>query len=100
MRDVDTEQPLEGGMNVQMWLSHTEEVQPQVDLQRTIWDALHSEHELEIEDVNVQVDDFVAELTGWVPSYAAKLRVQRAAERVPGIRAVTNELEVRLPVKS
>ncbi len=96
MRDVDTEQPLEGGMNVQMWLSHAEEVQPQVDLQRTIWDALHSEPELVIEDVYVQVDDFVAKLTGWVPSYPAKLRVQRVAERVPGIVAVINEIAVRV----
>ncbi len=95
MRDVDTEQPLEGGMNVQMWLSHAEALQPQVDLQGTIWDALHAEHDLEIEDVYVQVDDFVAELTGWVPSYAAKLRVQRVAERVPGIAAVINEIAVR-----
>jgi len=96
MRDVDTEKPLEGGMNVQMWLSHAEEVQPQLDLQRRIWDALHSDNELAIEDVYVQVDDFVARLTGSIPSHPAKLRVQRIAERVPGIVAVINEIAVRV----
>jgi len=94
MRDVDTEQPLEGGMNVQMWLSHAEEIRPQVDLQRKIWDELHTEPDADTQDVNVQVEQFVATLTGWVPSYPSKLRVQRVAERVPGIVAVINEIGV------
>jgi osmotically-inducible protein OsmY len=100
MRDVDREQPLEGGMNVQMWLSHADEVQPQLDMQRTIWDELHAESGLVTEDVRVQVEDFVARLTGWVPSYAAKLNVQRVAERVPGIRGVINDIGVRRTVNS
>jgi len=95
MRDVDTELPLEGGMNVQMWLSHSEEVQPQLHLQEMIWDELRWEAESVIQDVAVQVEDFVATLTGSVPSYPAKLRVQRAAERVPGLVAVINEIAVK-----
>ncbi len=95
MKDVDTEQPLEGGMNVQMWLSHADEVRPQVDLQQMIWDELRLEPELEILSVNVQVEDFVATLTGSVPSYPTKLRVQRAAERVPGVVAVIDEIVVQ-----
>ena len=82
MRDADAEQPLEGGMGVQMWLSHAEETQPQVDLQRKIWDELRCVPEAEIEGVNVEVEEFVATLTGWVPSDPAKLDVQRAAERI------------------
>jgi len=95
MRDVDAELPLEGGTYVQMWLSHADEVQPQVDLQRRIWDELHLEPEPEIEGVQVEVEDYVATLTGCVPSYSARLRVHRAAERVPGIVAVIDEIAVK-----
>lgn len=95
MRDVDTELPLEGGTNVQMWLSHADEVQPQVDLQRRIWDELHREPEPDTQDVNVQVENFVAMLTGWVPSNPAKLRVHQAVERIPGIVAVIDEIAVK-----
>lgn len=94
MRDDDTEQPLEGGMNVQMWLSHAEEVQPQLDLQERIWDELRRVPAPEIEGVNVEVEEFVATLTGWVPSDLAKLHVQGVAEHVRGVVAVVNELAV------
>src|SRR5687768_16056035 len=94
MRDIDTEQSLEGGMNVQMWLSHAEEVQPQLELQEKIWDALRSVPEPEIEGVNVEVEEFVATLTGWVPSDPAKVHVQAVAEHVRGVVAVINELTV------
>jgi osmotically-inducible protein OsmY len=90
-----TEQSLEGGMGVQMWLSHAEEVRPQFDLQEQIWDELRRMPEPEIEGVNVEVDDFVATLTGWVPSALAKVDVQRVAERVLGVVAVINELAVK-----
>lgn len=94
MRDDDTEQSLEGGMNVQMWLSHAEEVQPQIDLQQRIWDALRRVPEPEIEGVSVEVEEFVATLRGWVPSDPARLHVQHVTEHVPGVVAVINELAV------
>ena len=94
MRDDDTEQSLEGGMGVQMWLSHAEETQPQVDLQRKIWDELRHVPEPEIQGVSVEVEAFVATLTGWVPSDLAKLHVQGVAEHVRGVVAVINNLAV------
>ena len=94
MSDTYTEESLEGGMGVQMWLSHAEEVQPQVELQQRIWDELRRVPDPEIQGVNVEVEEFVVTLTGWVPSDPAKLDVQRAAERVQGIVAVINELAV------
>ena len=94
MMDIDTEQPLEGGMNVQMWLSHAEEVRPQLELQEKIWDALRSVPEPEIEGVNVEVEEFVATLTGWVPSDPARLHVLDVAGHVRGVVAVINELAV------
>ena len=94
MSDNDTEQPLEGGMYVQMWLSDAEEAQPQRELQEKIWDALRCVPEPEVEGVSVEVEAFVATLTGWVPSDPAKLHVQDVAEHVQGVVAVINELAV------
>jgi osmotically-inducible protein OsmY len=94
MSDTYIEQSLEGGMGVQMWLSHAEETQPQVDLQQKIWDELRHVPEPEIQGVSVEVEDFVATLTGWVPSDLAKLHVQGVAEHVRGVVAVINELAV------
>ncbi len=94
MRDDDTEQSLEGGMGVQMWLSHAEETQPQIDLQRKIWDELRHVPEPETQGVSVEVEAFVATLTGWVPSDLAKLHVQGVAEHVRGVVAVINQLAV------
>lgn len=94
MRDIETDQTLEGGMYVEMWLSHADEVQAQVELQGMIWDELRCEPAVDVEGVKVEVEDFVARLTGSVPSYPAKLRVQAAAERVPKVIDVINEIAV------
>ena len=88
---------MEGGMGREMWLSHAEELQPQIDLQARVWAELHGEPEADVADINVEVEDFVATLSGTVPSYAAMLAVEQAAERVPGIRSVVNKLAVTLP---
>ena len=88
---------MRGGMNNELWLSHADDVRPQVDLQRRVWEELRWEVETDTADVNVQVEDAVATLSGSVPSYPARVAVQHAAERVRGIRAVANELRVVVP---
>jgi osmotically-inducible protein OsmY len=47
--------------------------------------------------IGVGVKNGVTELSGQVPSYVAKWAAQRAAERVSGVTAVVNELDVHLP---
>src|SRR5690242_21270451 len=47
--------------------------------------------------IGVAVKDGAVTLTGRVPSYAEKLAAARAAERVYGVKAVANDLQVRLP---
>jgi osmotically-inducible protein OsmY len=84
-------------MYTELWLSHAEETQPQRDLQDRVWAELRREAEADIADVSVGVEDFVATLSGAVPSYCARLAVELAAERVPGIRAVINEVVIALP---
>jgi osmotically-inducible protein OsmY len=50
------------------------------------------------EEIGVEVDDGVVALTGTVDSYAKKLAAERAALRVDGVRAVANDLTVKLVV--
>ena len=50
--------------------------------------------------IGVRVKDGVVTLTGSVESYAEKLAAERASLRVVGVKAVANELEVRLPGSS
>ena len=46
--------------------------------------------------IGVAVQDGAVTLTGHVPSYAEKLAAARAAERVYGVKAVANDLTVKL----
>jgi osmotically-inducible protein OsmY len=46
--------------------------------------------------VGVAVDEGVVTLSGYVESYAAKMAAERAAKRVYGVKAVANDLQVKL----
>jgi osmotically-inducible protein OsmY len=46
--------------------------------------------------IGVAVKDGAVTLTGHVPTYAEKLAAARAAERVYGVKAVANDLQVKL----
>ena len=47
--------------------------------------------------IGVAVRDGAVTLTGSVPSYAERLAATQAAERVYGVKAVANDLKVKLP---
>ena len=47
-------------------------------------------------DIAVAVKDGVVTLTGFVPSYWEKVEAEKAAKRVYGVRAVANDLEIKL----
>ncbi len=57
------------------------------------WDPQVSEPDA----IGVAVKDGAVTLTGHTSSYAEKLAAARAAERVYGVKAVANELQVMLP---
>src|SRR5690349_9687034 len=59
------------------------------------WDA-----RLKPNEVGVSVSDGVVTLTGWVDSYTKKWAAEEAAHRVRGVKAVANDVEVRLPGSS
>jgi len=48
------------------------------------------------DDIGVAVRDGVVTLTGFVPSYWEKDAAEKAAKRVYGVKAVANDLEVKL----
>src|SRR6266567_1541867 len=48
-------------------------------------------------EVGVAVKDGIVTLTGWVDSYLKKIAAEEAAHRVRGVKAVANDIEVRLP---
>ena len=60
-------------------------------LQQLEWDS-----QFDASDIGVTARDSVVTLTGFVDSYGAKLAAERAAKRVAGVRAVANDIEVRL----
>lgn len=67
-----------------------EDIQREVQLELK-WDARVSPNE-----VGVAVKNGVVTLGGWVDSFSKKWAAERAALRVRGVRAVVNEIEVRL----
>jgi len=73
-------------------LTHTDE-QIQLDvLEELKWDARVHPNE-----IGVAVKDGVVTLTGSVDNYTKKWAAENAAHRVHGVKAVANDLEVRLP---
>lgn len=60
---------------------------------------LEWEPDLDISAVGVIVEEGVVTLTGTVPSYTAKLAAEKAVKRVYGVKAVANDLVVKLPAE-
>ncbi len=69
-------------------------------IQRDIMDELKWEPSLRDEDIAVAVRDGVVTLAGFVDSYANKWRAERVASGVRGVKALANDLEVKLPTSS
>lgn len=55
--------------------------------------------EIDAGAVAVAAKDATVTLTGYVDSYAGKLAAERAAKRVRGVRAVANDIDVRLKLE-
>jgi len=70
------------------------------EIQREVTAAIKAEPNLRNDDVAVGVRDGVVTLAGFVDSYADKYRAERVAGQVRGLRAVVNDLEVKLPSSS
>jgi osmotically-inducible protein OsmY len=65
-------------------------------LQQDVIEELRFDSQVQVNEIGVIATDGVVTLTGWVDSYLKKWRAEEAAHRVRGVRAVANDIEVRL----
>jgi len=70
------------------------------DLQKDLVAELNWEPSLRNDDVAVGVRDGVVTLAGFVDSFIDKWKAERAASKIKGVKAIANELEVKLPTTS
>jgi osmotically-inducible protein OsmY len=68
-----------------------------IQLKQDVIDELDWEPSVNAADIGVTVKDGIVTLSGYVPSYAEKNAAERATLRVAGVKAVAEEIEVRLP---
>ncbi len=68
-----------------------------MSLRDDVLDELDYEPSVDASNIAVAAKDGVVTLTGHVASYAQKLAAERAAWRVHGVKAIAQEIEVRLP---
>jgi osmotically-inducible protein OsmY len=67
------------------------------ELQHDVMDELKWEPTIRAAEIGVGVTDGVVTLSGYVDSFYKKWAAERAAARVFGVKAVAEELKVRLP---
>ncbi|HVT14252.1 MAG TPA: BON domain-containing protein [Fimbriimonadaceae bacterium] len=67
------------------------------DLRQSVLDELECEPSIEANTIGVMVENGVVTLTGRVESFTKKLTVERCAQRVPGVKAVAEEIEIEIP---
>ncbi|MDM4720572.1 BON domain-containing protein [Micromonospora sp. WMMA1363] len=70
--------------------------QTDAQIQRDVLAELVWDPRVEPQEIGVTVDDGVVTLTGWVDAFARKWAATRCAQRVRGVRAVADDLEIRL----
>ncbi len=66
------------------------------EIQRDIEDELRWDPSLSNDDIAVSVRDGVVTLAGYVKSYLDKWQAERVASRVKGVKAIANDLTVKL----
>src|SRR3989442_9982906 len=69
-------------------------------LQRDVMKELEWEPRIDAAHIGVAAKDGVITLSGSVPSYWEKYEAVRAAKRVYGVKAVVDEIDVKLPGSS
>src|SRR6266404_965802 len=72
--------------------THTDEA-----IQTDVLEELKWDMRVRPNEIGVAVKDGIVTLTGWVDSYLKKMAAEEAAHRVHGVKAVANDIEVRLP---
>ena len=76
------------------------ETRPDVRIQADVLAELKWDARVNPNEIGVVVKDGIVTLTGWVDSYIKKWSAEEAALRVRGVKAVANDIEVKLPSSS
>jgi osmotically-inducible protein OsmY len=79
-----------------MAIATTTETRADSEIQRDVMEELKWEPRVNPNEIGVIVKDGVVTLTGWVDSYVKRWSAEDAALRVRGVKAVANDIEVRL----
>jgi osmotically-inducible protein OsmY len=66
------------------------------ELQKDVLAELKWDAQIQPNEIGVSVKDGVVTLTGWVDSYLKKWSAEEAAHKVAGVKAVANEIEIKL----
>jgi osmotically-inducible protein OsmY len=69
-------------------------------IQMDVLDELKWDARVQPNEIGVAVKGGIVSLLGWVDSYTKRWAAEEAAHRVRGVKAVVNDIEVRLPVSS
>src|SRR5437899_9454265 len=76
------------------------ETRSDVQIQKDVLDELKWDARVQPNEIGVAAKNGVVTLTGWVDSYTKKWAAEEAAHRVRGVKAVANDIEVRLPISA
>ncbi|MGZ3537311.1 MAG: BON domain-containing protein [Syntrophales bacterium] len=68
------------------------------EIQQAVLRELDWEPLVKSTEIGVAVKDGIITLSGYVDSYSKRYNAERAAKRVSGVKAVVNDLEVKLPL--
>ncbi len=71
-----------------------------LELKKSVEEELNWEPSVNPAHIAVAAKDGIVTLAGRVESYIEKINAERAAARISGVKAVVNEIEVRLPNSS
>jgi osmotically-inducible protein OsmY len=74
----------------------TTETRTDTQIQSDVLAQLKWEPRVQPNEIGVAVKNGVVTLTGWVDSYVKRWTAEDAAHRVRGVKAVANDIEVRL----
>ena len=70
------------------------------EIQRDVEKELEWEPDVDATNIAVKVRDGVVTLAGFAPSYTDKYDAERIAKRILGVKAVANDIEVKLAIGS
>ena len=76
------------------------ETRTDAQIQADVLAELRWDPRVQVNEIGVSVKDGVVTLTGWVDSYLKKWAAEEAAHKVRGVKAVANEIEVKLASSS